>query len=285
VPGSESESGGRLNQTPEANNAATWVGVNSTNAYNLTGKAVQIQVVQNPSATGAHTLLREFLDGNNCVSIGWTQGNLYAEQEIAGVWTTLVTIPWPMSPPVRALKLSFETTGWMFWEYSQDGVNFFTLYSRTTPFATTSLTTMIAAGTLVSTAAPGTAQWDNFNIPLALLTLTGTAPGKATTTASATRRRPVAGSITGLATVSVALTNRRALVGTSPGLGTAAGATTARRSLVAVAAGIAVTTGRFTLSGKAAGTSTADAVATPGALATRLRRAVTEPAATATPLP
>lgn len=262
--GTQVETGGRLTQSAEANVAGGYVGVYSTNLYDLTGKSVQIEIAQLPAVTpGSQAYMREEIDAYNGVAIGFSDNTIYAQSQVANVWATLAQFAWPMSPPVRALKLSFEATGWTFWEYSQDGVNFLTLASLPTPFGITALRTVIGTGTWQANAAPGTTQWDNFNIPLILLTLSGTAAGKATIgVTSVTRRRPVSGTSPGVATVSVQLTDRRALVGTSPGLSTAAGAASARRSLVASAAGVAVTTGRFTLSGQSKGTSTASAQTT-----------------------
>ena len=258
MPGAIAETGGKLTQSPEANvvSAGWWVGVDSTYAYDLTGRSVQVEVAQLPGPTGTQTIFRQTHDGSNSITIGYRFGLLYAEQQVANVWTTLIEIPWPSAPPVRALRFSFETTGWTYWEYSLGGVNFETLYARPTPFPITALKTMLATGTRESVASPGTAIWDNFNLYLAPLTVDGKSDGKATTSAVATRRRPLAATASGLATVTVALTRYRTLLAASAGVSTTTGASRARRSLVGTSAGVAVTTGRFTLSGQSFGRAT-----------------------------
>jgi hypothetical protein len=179
------------------------------------------------------------VDANNAVIIGYGDGALFMQHQLAGTTTTVDSEAWPAN--TLALRMVFDNAQNRVWfDTYVIGTGWVNRFYEAIPIATTALRVVIGTGTYQALASPGTTQWESTGVALVVnRNLTGTSVGSSTST-GATRAR-------------------RSLTGTSVGLAAAAGASTARRSLVANSAGVALAVGGFAISGLARGVAIADA--------------------------
>jgi Concanavalin A-like lectin/glucanases superfamily len=217
----------RLNATNIAQN-----GYISTATYDLTGKAVQVELLGRPSTTSQITALRVEVDATHYIEVGSVHAGNYWYAWNNGVSATNSSSqPWPAN--ARFIRIEHDQYN-AYLEYSIDG-------STWTPFAVggggtsvgvrtpmgpiTAVKVILYTGSYYTQlASTTTAQFDSLNVKVR--NLTGTATG--TSTASAP-------------TILV----KRGLFAASPGTSTAAASLTVLRGLIASAAGKATASASF----------------------------------------
>lgn len=179
------------------------------------------------------------VDGSNYIEIRHADGNLQANQNVAGTQTQIATIAWPGAGQdwVRI----HESGGVTYWMYSATRGTWTLLVRRPNPITLTAAFINIYAGCYQAVASPGAAYFGYLNVPI--LTPNSASAGVASSSAALSRRRGLAGASAGVATVSVTLSRRRSLSAASAGVATASGALGRRRALVGASAGVAVVSG------------------------------------------
>jgi hypothetical protein len=267
------ESGGGLNVTVPANAGVIEVmrGYATAATYDLTGKAVLVELVQRGSLeTSSQALLRVEVasdPANSYVEVGQSGASiLYKFRSNQGAPA------WPAG--ARFLRIEFDNgptgTGAVYWDWSANGTTWTAITTSRYNVSRDGLGSVTACRVLVigksyfgNVTAPLPAIFDNFDIPVR--PLIGTATGVSTTTAATSSRRSLVGLSAGVAAASIsALLRGRSLTAASTAVATAAATLTRRRSLAVASAGSATAsaapTARRSLSGSSAGAATAPTV-------------------------
>lgn len=298
--GTQDQSGGTLNQTPPGT-SGVYVGVYSNATYDMSNKAAQVQFAQLPSSTaGTQAVLRAEIDAANAVIIGYSDGGLLCQHQIANTITNVSFSAWPAG--TIGLRIVFDNAQNLVWFDSYaPATGWVNVFSEAIPIATTALRISIATGCYQAVGSPGTTRWESTGLPIVRnlsgfsdgtstvnevisrkRSLTAGSAGVGAASATATARRSLVGSAAGLTTVrvqfgvlkaqadGVAVTigqtsARRSVPGVvSTGVSTVAGQTTRRRSLVAASPGVATVAVQVTrlrsLTGASVGTSTVTTV-------------------------
>jgi hypothetical protein len=245
--GAQDQSGGTLNQSPSGV-SGEYTGVYSAATFDLTNKAVQIQIAQFPSsATGTQAVMRVEIDGNNAVIIGYSDNGLLCQHQITGTLTNVLFTAWPAG--AIAMRIVFDNAQNRVWYDTYSPATGWTnRFSEAIPIATTALRVSIATGTYQAVASPGTGRWESVGLPI-VRNLTTTSAGSATATGVVSRQpvsRYLVGNSAGSATEVGQPSAKRLLTSTSTGVATSVGTVSRQpqfRSLIGTAPGIATTTG------------------------------------------
>src|SRR5499427_2720674 len=196
--GTQVQAGGTLQQSATGT-AGQYIGVVSVAAYDLTNRAVQIQITQLPSATtGSQAYLRTEIDANNAVIIGYGDGALFCQHQLSGTTTTVSSQAWTAN--TLGFRLVFDNAQNLVWfdTYVQ-GSGWVNRYSEAIPIATTALHVTIGTGCYQAVASPGTTLWEGVNLPITWK-VTGLSVGQSTSTAG------LRAALTGTTTTQVAST-------------------------------------------------------------------------------
>jgi hypothetical protein len=133
----------------------------SVSTYDLTESQVRVELQRalRPAANTSNYLVAT-VDLSNYIAIHVGNGVLRASKVVAGVFTSLRTLPYDPAAH-RWLRLR-ESGGTTFWEFSADGASYDVLYQAADPFTLTAV--KLGFGSYQADAAPGFAVFDNFNV-------------------------------------------------------------------------------------------------------------------------
>jgi hypothetical protein len=173
-----SVSGGRLSTTP---NTSFTGNVNSAIAYDLTESSVYVQVPQTTNLGNGHTetFIQLFDTGTNLTSknsllIDYLGGNLTMQyRDSAGTSVNLATVTY--SATTHAWWRIRAASGTVYWDTSPDGFTWTQQASWAATIPLTSMKVILGSGYTGTEPSPGTALFDNFNVPAvgaAMTTLT-----------------------------------------------------------------------------------------------------------------
>lgn len=156
------EVNGRVEIRP-ASGVSGYSGYQSQTTYDLTRSHAAVELVRALStrAPVAGTYLRAYIDGNNRVELGISNGLISPGQVVAGAYTFFDERPYDPEQH-RWLRLR-ERDGSTFWETSPDGCDWTVLASRPSPISLTSVTLSFLTGAYQPVTAPGVVIFDNFN--------------------------------------------------------------------------------------------------------------------------
>ncbi|MCC6994427.1 MAG: hypothetical protein IT370_07350 [Deltaproteobacteria bacterium] len=156
--GALAETGGVVVETVPVN-AAGGATLYSRQAFDLQSSMLTVRLAQsvNP-ATSALATLRIEVPGH--------YADLTVQNGQLGVGYDDMTLATMTYVPAthRWLRLR-ESAGQLFWETSADGVTFTPRLTRATPFAVSAVVVAMEAYSGAGFAAPGGAQWDDYNLP------------------------------------------------------------------------------------------------------------------------
>ncbi|HYR07062.1 MAG TPA: hypothetical protein VEQ60_04825, partial [Longimicrobium sp.] len=157
------ETNQRLEILPASNVPQSYGRHTSASTYDLTSSEVSVEFVRltrsGDSYLAAYTGNRDTGD-----SVAITAGFRYLQptKRVAGVFTSLAVVPY--NPRAHRWLRLRENVGTLYYEASADGNTWNEIARTPTPFSLTSVTLEIAAGVFASTASPGLAVFDNFNV-------------------------------------------------------------------------------------------------------------------------
>ena len=159
--------GGQLVITP----SATYPGRNTPVPYKLTGSYLLAEVPQVHSGTGGtETALLMTLSNTDLANyVGWLYQwisgvpTLIPRRRVANVDTSGTTLTYDNATH-RWWRVR-ESGGSVFWDYSADGISWTNQWSTTPTIATTAMYPTLTAGIFGTDASPGTAIFDNVNLP------------------------------------------------------------------------------------------------------------------------
>ena len=153
-------SGGALRIVP----GSTYAYAFSNASYDLTGSYALLQAVQTPSVgTGTIEMYLALVSGSNELDILWVNGNLYFRESVAGVHNDTSVV---FNPLLHKWWRIRENSGTIYWETSPNCFNWTVQRSKT--FAIPSITALavnLTSGYYGTETTPGTALYDNFNVP------------------------------------------------------------------------------------------------------------------------
>jgi hypothetical protein len=157
------EQGGRLEITPLTNaNSSHYNGYVSVSGWNLTEAHAAVEVAQT-AANAAQTFFTLAADSNNLFRFLVESGRLNFQTRAGGALISpgVTHDPvgqrfWRLRHDARGDRVVFETSG--------DGSTWVERRSLARPFAVTSLTIELGAGTAAKVASPGKAVFDNFRM-------------------------------------------------------------------------------------------------------------------------
>jgi hypothetical protein len=159
------QTGGQLVITLAANTAASRYGgyVAAAN-YDMREHCVYVTCVSPPSQSASTEVDFTLKSGtNNYTGYALVSNQVQAFNLFGSTNTTLASDAYnPAMPIVMRLR---ETGGTLYFEYSLDGTSFTTQFSAADPVPMDVVAPLIQAGTFGSTANPGTAVFDNFDLP------------------------------------------------------------------------------------------------------------------------
>lgn len=152
---------GTLNVAPTAN-APGYFGIVSKQNYDLTGSSLLADVSQTTGAGAAETQLMAELDANNRAVIMRSNNNLVARLSTNNVNSDT-------SVAYNATSMKWwrirEAGNTIYFETSPDSVTWTVRRQTAKTFDVTALKVRISVGTWANVAAPGTAKFDNLNLP------------------------------------------------------------------------------------------------------------------------
>lgn len=156
---------GRLVVTLAANmGGSRYSGYVSAANYDMREHCIYITCVSPPSQAGnTEVKLALKSPATDYGAFSLANNHIEAFTVLSGVTTSLSQVPYdPTSPLVMRLR---ETGGMLSFEYSTDGVMFTTQIVIPDPMPMDLVAPLFDAGTFASTANPGIAVFDNFNLP------------------------------------------------------------------------------------------------------------------------
>ncbi len=157
------ETNGRIEIQP-ASGATGYNGLGANLPYDLTGSHVAVELVQAlPTRVDGEAYLTVSTDANNWINIRVSYGKVGVTRRVAGTLSHPHSVPY-IPERHRWLRLR-EQGGTTWWETSPDGVTWEVLYSQANPFVLTAVTPDFGAGLWAANPSPGTAIFDNFNVP------------------------------------------------------------------------------------------------------------------------
>lgn len=143
---------------------ATYPQLRSTRVdYSLTGSSFTVEVVNVPNVSNGSTETHvEFaVDANNALSVGWSNGAVYARLRSAGVNNDTGYLGYdPVS--CRFWRVS-ESGGTLRWEVSSDAISWRTLRAAAAPFPVGTGWLAVRAGNYNAAPTPGTARFRYVN--------------------------------------------------------------------------------------------------------------------------
>jgi hypothetical protein len=156
------EVNGRVEIRP-ASGVSGYSGYQTQSTYDLTRSHIAVELVRALStrAPVAGTYLRAYIDSNNRVELGISNGTISPGYVVAGAYTFFDERPYDPEQH-RWLRLR-ERDGTTYWETSPDGYDWTVLASRPTPINLTAVTLTFLTGAYQPVTAPGMVIFDNFN--------------------------------------------------------------------------------------------------------------------------
>lgn len=133
--------------------------------YDLTAAACTIQFAQAPNV-GTGTTAAYFaltLNSSNSVAWYWANGTLFTARTVAGVETNPYTVAY--SAVTHAWLRIRESAGTVFWDSSTDGATWTNRASWAYTIPLASIAVALVAGFFGTEPTPGTALFDNLNLP------------------------------------------------------------------------------------------------------------------------
>jgi hypothetical protein len=157
------ETNGRIEIQP-ASGATGYSGLGANTPVDLTGSQLVVELVQAlPARVAGEAYLTASKDGSNWINLAVWDGVIGVTRKVAGTLSHPRTLPY-VPERHRWLRLR-EEAGTTYWETSPDGDAWEVLYSQANPFILTALMADFGAGIWDPTPSPGTAIFDNFNVP------------------------------------------------------------------------------------------------------------------------
>jgi hypothetical protein len=157
------ETNGRIEIQP-ASGATGYSGLGANAPVDLTGSQLVVELVQAlPVRVAGEAYLTASKDGSNWINMAVWDGVIGVTRKVAGTLSHPCTLPY-VPERHRWLRLR-EEAGTTYWETSPDGDAWEVLYSQANPFILTALMPDFGAGIWDPTPSPGTAIFDNFNVP------------------------------------------------------------------------------------------------------------------------
>jgi hypothetical protein len=156
------EVNGRIEVRP-ASGAAGYSGLESAASHDLTDSEVRIELMRALTQLSNTETYLAVNKGADYVEFLITGGFLRCGVKLAGQYTLPGVQPYEPDRH-RWLRIR-ERSGTTFWETSADGSEWTVAASRANPFVLTVVTFELGAGTYGTVIAPGTAVFDNFNVP------------------------------------------------------------------------------------------------------------------------
>ncbi len=158
------ETGGELQITLAANLPnAHYGGYVSTSKVDLRDHCFFVTEVSVPAQMGPLEMQMSVRSGALYTGYSLGNGNLQAFTNFNGAITVLASLPYdPVAQHVVRVREAGGTTSW---DISSDGVTYTNVLSAPTPFDFSSVLVLIDAGTYDVATNPGTAVFDNFDLP------------------------------------------------------------------------------------------------------------------------
>lgn len=160
--GTVTVSGGTLNLTDVASLAAS-TGIVSRSTWDLTSSAVFVNLASagaQQSTTQAVLLIT--LNSSNTIALFVNNGNLVAQQQVAGVFSTINSAVYSSSA-MQWLRIR-EASGTVFYEYSANGTTWLPLASQADPFALNAITVTLQEGQFGGADPAATSRWASLNV-------------------------------------------------------------------------------------------------------------------------
>lgn len=155
--GTSDVSGGQMSQPC----TSTYNEVDSKSAYDLTGSSFLVQLAQLPTlAESTETSVRLYNDASNYTSFFFNNGKISYYETVAGD----SYVANPLTPPASWLRFRCSGTT-LYWDTSTDGTTWTNRRSVSTALDLTKLYVKFRCGYYNTVASPGTALWDNVNLP------------------------------------------------------------------------------------------------------------------------
>ena len=195
--GSNLETGGQLRVAAPANSTDQKAihGYISTATYDMTGKAVQVEIIQRNTVAAQWSVLRLEIDATRFIEVGCydVNNNIVAWDGGPGGGSYSTSQQWPVSARFIRIECDADTKN-VYIEYSLTGQPgswvAFSSFSVGRPwplYDITALKVVLGSGTFVSTPSPGTTIFDSLNVKVR--NLSGAATGTSTAAAPTILRK------------------------------------------------------------------------------------------------
>jgi hypothetical protein len=170
--GSATVASSTLTLTDVANSTA-YSGIQSLNLYDLTGSYLLAHCTNggNQYASTQAMIMAE-VTSSDSIGLIISNGNLIAQSEVAGTYTTQASIPW-VGATMSWLRIR-ESAGTIYWDYSANGVSWTNLASLADPAAWNLRTVraVLQEGAYATTDPQASSQWQSVNTPPSVLPVT-----------------------------------------------------------------------------------------------------------------
>ena len=143
--------------------ATSYKGMDSLATYSLVGSYAYVEVSHVLTGlTDATTCLGLFYDSTNSLSFFTLNGSLFAQKQVAGVYTIITSVTY--NSVVHRWWRYREASGTIYFDYSADGIIWTNFTSTTVPFSLLALYGSLFIGTDSANTLTDTAIFDNFNV-------------------------------------------------------------------------------------------------------------------------
>jgi hypothetical protein len=161
-PVTTAETGGVLSVMLASSGGAHYGGYDSAATFDLTNHCMNISFVGVP--TSETNVEMDFTARTAAGAFGFSFHSGSLDPYInAGTFVSQGAIPF--SATTTKVVLVREDSGKVTWETSPDGITYTVIATAPTPFAVTAITIAIESGTFSSEPSPGTALYDDFDLP------------------------------------------------------------------------------------------------------------------------
>lgn len=154
---------------------AQYSGIKSVSRYDLTSSQLEAQLVSAGRQAAATQACLHVVDsgGTNSLTLMVTDGELQAQQQVAGSYSTLASVAYSAAP-MAWLRIR-EAAGNTYFDYSADAKNWIALWSGVNPITETALNAVLQHGMRTATDPQTSSRWAmaNPSAPVLLATATG----------------------------------------------------------------------------------------------------------------
>ena len=157
------ETGGSLQIMLASSGGAHYGGYDSASMVDFRNHCMNVTIVQTPTNEANVEMDFELRTAAN-TSTGFTMHSGVVDPFVnTGTFMSFGAVTY--DPSVQKVILIREDNGTMTWETSPDGTTFTVVATEPTPLDVSAVTVVLEAGTYASAASPGTAIYDDFDLP------------------------------------------------------------------------------------------------------------------------